>query len=288
MIVRIRQRGFSGAVAIRAIHLSVRGGGTALHLRLRVGALPCGGSVFHGFLSRSTSLRWGQRALQFIEIGHVVVIPEFREQRRANGAFHRPLAGRVNGDQYAVGHVPRLAGGLRGNQLRGRQHLQLTVDIHGDGWLLDSLLRNGAHPAGNLWQGLAFLHGHVEVDHGTRPFLGIVCYRPGRTIGHGDELAGGSAHLGGAQSQHHHGAFHIGHAIEADVIAYTELLFRKNEKARKKIRDDGLGAKTHGGRNYRRRHRRAYRRHANIGQRGPNDQEVRDGLHDVYQRTGQR
>ena len=72
-----------------------------------------------------------------------------------------------------------LIGGLLGNQLRGWQHLELAVDIHGDGWLLDSLLRNGAHPARDLRQGLAFLHGHVEVDHGSRPFLGIVRYRAG-------------------------------------------------------------------------------------------------------------
>ena len=131
------------------------------------------------------------------------------------------------------------------------------------------------------------MHRHIKVDHGARPLLGVVGDRAGRAIGHGDQLAGGRAHLGSAQGQHHHGAFHVSHAIEADIVAHAKLLFRKDEEAGKEIRNDGLGAKAHGGRDYRRRHRRTYRRHAEIGQRSPDDEEVRRRLHDVDQRTGQ-
>ena len=216
------------------------------------------------------------------------MIPELGKQRGANGTLHRPLAGGVYGHQYAVGHVPRLAGRLRGNQLGGRQHLELAIDVYGDGRLADGLLGNGAHPARDFWQGFAFLYRHIKVDHGARPLLGVIGDRAGRAIGHGDQLTGRRAHLGSAQGQHHHGAFHIGHTIEADIVTYTKLLFRKDEEARQKVRNDGLGAKAHGGRDYRRRHRRAYRWHAEICQSGPDDEEVRCCLHDVDQRTGQR
>ena len=114
--VIIRQCGLSGAVAIRAIRL----GRLAFRLGIGARALPCRGGILDGFLGRSIVAHRKKRALDFVQVGHVVVIPERGKQRGADGALHRPLAGGVYGDQHAVGHVPGLAGRLRGNQLGGR------------------------------------------------------------------------------------------------------------------------------------------------------------------------